>query len=269
MGSGTLSSRTNGQTIDQTWFNQFRDAFDQDLYPRNSSGVPTDQAGSLGTSSYQFLNAYLITIYLTTLKLKNGSYYVNQVAPGGMAADYTITWPTALPGSNLPVSINASGVVTFATITSDQIADATIVGGDIAAGTITSSNITDGTIVGGDITSNVNLAGNSVASNSQLVVVSNTNAATGLSIVRGQVADNAAITTGEGFTCTAGGSGIYGIAFTTAFASAPVVVCGPLLANRTMVPSSIGGGGFNVRIKDLSGTDTNAAWSFIAIGPRS
>jgi hypothetical protein len=94
MSSDTIPSRSNGQTIDSTWFNILRTVLSQDQYPRNASAVATDQGGSLGTSTYRWLAAYLITQYLF-----NGSHSVALAASASLATDYTLTLPTGLPVS--------------------------------------------------------------------------------------------------------------------------------------------------------------------------
>ena len=59
MGSDTLPARANGQTIDQTWFNILQSILTADNYPRNTSGIVTNEAGSLGSKTYQWLKAYI------------------------------------------------------------------------------------------------------------------------------------------------------------------------------------------------------------------
>lgn len=57
MGDNTLSARTNGQTIDQTWFNDIHTALQETVLGRNSSGVPT--AGKdLGSNLYPWGTVY-------------------------------------------------------------------------------------------------------------------------------------------------------------------------------------------------------------------
>lgn len=53
MGIGNLTERGN-TIIRADWFNQLRAALLGDLVPRNASGVPTDQGGSLGTVDYEW-----------------------------------------------------------------------------------------------------------------------------------------------------------------------------------------------------------------------
>jgi hypothetical protein len=59
MGSGSLTTETDGDTASASDVNQYKSALLEDIVPRNSSGVATDQSGSLGTSALRWLNAYI------------------------------------------------------------------------------------------------------------------------------------------------------------------------------------------------------------------
>lgn len=59
MGSDTITARSNGQTIDETWFNIIRSALAGDQFPRNTNGVTESLAGSLGSSTYKFLKMFV------------------------------------------------------------------------------------------------------------------------------------------------------------------------------------------------------------------
>lgn len=111
MGSGTLSVRANGQTIDETWFNQLRTAIHTDLLPRNSSGIVTDLAGSLGDSTHSWLYHYV-----TQLKLTANGNILSVKAPSSLAASYNLTLPGALPNSTIKngiISLNNDGTTSI------------------------------------------------------------------------------------------------------------------------------------------------------------
>jgi hypothetical protein len=55
----TIPARSNGQTINETWFNLIRSVLGVDLVPRNASGVATAVAGSLGSATYPWLKVFL------------------------------------------------------------------------------------------------------------------------------------------------------------------------------------------------------------------
>jgi hypothetical protein len=54
MGLERILTRANGQSVDETWFNLLKKVFIGAFVPRNSSGIPTSLAGSLGTTDYRF-----------------------------------------------------------------------------------------------------------------------------------------------------------------------------------------------------------------------
>jgi hypothetical protein len=108
MGNTTIPTRSDQQTIDSSWFNKLKEAFTQNIVPRNSDGIATDEGGSLGESALAFLGAYLKNLYLVI-----GSKAVKLKAPAGLVADYTLTLPTALPTSTAkPLFMGLTGDVT-------------------------------------------------------------------------------------------------------------------------------------------------------------
>ena len=60
--TNTLLSVTGGK-VRTSHVNQYFQALSQDLVPRNSSGVSTDDGGNLGTSSVQWKSANIRTGY--------------------------------------------------------------------------------------------------------------------------------------------------------------------------------------------------------------
>jgi hypothetical protein len=59
MGSEALPTRTDGQTIDENWFNVLKNTLIQNFLPRNSSGIVTTLAGTLGESAIKWARAYI------------------------------------------------------------------------------------------------------------------------------------------------------------------------------------------------------------------
>ena len=112
MGSGTISARSDGQKINDTWFNILRTALSEDFLPRNSSGVVADVAGSLGSSSYGWLNAFL-----TTAKFKSNGNLVTLQAPAGLAAAYGLYLPAALPSTEQVMTLSAAGQMALLNLT--------------------------------------------------------------------------------------------------------------------------------------------------------
>lgn len=60
MGSNTISVET-ASVIQKTHVNKFQTALAGDILARNTSGVPTDESGNLGSAAIQFLRAYVKT----------------------------------------------------------------------------------------------------------------------------------------------------------------------------------------------------------------
>lgn len=58
MGTNTLTTRTDGETIPASDHNEILQALRQDLVPRNNSNAPEDIIGQLGTSALRWLRAY-------------------------------------------------------------------------------------------------------------------------------------------------------------------------------------------------------------------
>jgi hypothetical protein len=107
MASDTISTRADGDIIDQTWFNVIQSALGVDLVPRNASGVATDQAGSVGTSTYRFLNGQFMNLLL----FSNNTKKVTIKSPNSLAADYSWTLPGSLPSAQSVLTVDASGVM--------------------------------------------------------------------------------------------------------------------------------------------------------------
>ena len=87
MGLESLPTRTDGQTIDQNWFNTIKSILAIDLFPRNASGVVATVVGSLGSATYKWLNLYsrkaeIETGYWSAGDIKSRHTY-NGVVPVG------------------------------------------------------------------------------------------------------------------------------------------------------------------------------------------
>ncbi len=59
MGTNNIPTATDGTIIPSTDHNAIKDALTNSHVPRNTSGVATDQAGSLGSSTFGWLNAFI------------------------------------------------------------------------------------------------------------------------------------------------------------------------------------------------------------------
>lgn len=244
MSTDTIPSRTNGQTIDQVWFNILQAVIGTDFVPRTAGGIVTDIAGSLGQSSFRWLNVYVqaLVIGLLTKQVT--------INAASAAAPYAVHLFTGLPASNLPVSIDASGNLTAVAIT----------GGQIAAATITGSNVQN----------NISLTGKAVQENGLNVVVSSVNAGNSMAIIRGGVASGGTITigSGEGFTVAHPSGGVYDITFSPAFLDTPTVVASINGALGTVSTSMLTNAGVRITTTDNGFTVVDEAFTFIALGQR-
>lgn len=173
---------------------------------------------------------------------------------GNMSAALTVDNSTLDITSN-QIEVKALGIAAA------QIANSTITGSKIASSTITGSNVA----------SNINLPGNQVQENGKNVVVSNTNAAGSLSVIRGIVAAAGNPAGGEGFGSSQIGSGVYDITWTTAFADIPsitVTVFPSTNAIKFSVITAQSASGCTIIIWNFAGSPEQNDFDFIAIGAR-
>lgn len=77
MGTNNLVARNDGDIIQSSDPNQYREALSGDLVPRNSAGVPTNEAGDLGTSSLKWDNAYISITNTNLVQPDSGNLIVN------------------------------------------------------------------------------------------------------------------------------------------------------------------------------------------------
>lgn len=82
MSTETVPDRSNGQTIDQTWYNLLKSIIGGNFVPRNASGVATADGGTLGDSTYTWMRAYITTGYWSLGDIKLHHSY-NGAAPIG------------------------------------------------------------------------------------------------------------------------------------------------------------------------------------------
>jgi hypothetical protein len=66
MGTNNLETKNPGDVISSSDPNQYKDAITQAHVPRNSSGVPTDVAGGLGSTLYRWTTSYISKIFFGT-----------------------------------------------------------------------------------------------------------------------------------------------------------------------------------------------------------
>lgn len=64
MGSNSFNTKNPGDVIASADPNQYKTGLTEDVVPRNSSGVPTDSAGGLGSTLYRWASSYFTRLYL-------------------------------------------------------------------------------------------------------------------------------------------------------------------------------------------------------------
>ena len=91
-----------------------------------------------------------------------------------------------------------------------------------------------------------------------------------LRILRGRIAGNGTITTGQGFTVAKTGTGAYTVTFTASFASEPTITATPQVGlARVATCTNVGTGSAQFRTFDAAGgAAVDQDFHFIAIGPR-
>lgn len=78
MGVDNLSSRANGQYIDESWFGKIRRAFCGTLAPRSVSSLDAESTvGAIGSPSYRFKRAYISSGYFSVGMIKYRIRYVS------------------------------------------------------------------------------------------------------------------------------------------------------------------------------------------------
>lgn len=118
MGSNTVPARIGGTPIKTDWANDLRTAILQDFLARNSSGQVSSGAGSLGSISARWLNAYL-----ENLRLYGNGNLISLKAPSGLPSSYGMTLPAALPGSGRrAMLVDSSGNVVFDQVVQTDLA---------------------------------------------------------------------------------------------------------------------------------------------------
>lgn len=170
-------------------------------------------------------------------------------------------------------------------VTGAKINQNTVTGGptgNIGIATITGGgggNIAGNTIQGNNIATNVNLEGTATRSGGpdpRNLIVSNTNAATNLAVIRLAFASNAGYLVGEGSgvsgtaNATHTGTGIYDITFTTAFNSTPIAVACPASINVAAAVTAISTTTMTVKTNTCTtGSAVDSGFTIIVMGPRT
>lgn len=186
-----------------------------------------------------------------------------QIPAGGLASDSVTT------AKILDTNVTA-GKLADSSVTTAKVADLGITAAKMAVNSVGTANIIDANVTSAKLASNLNLPGTSVQENSKNIVVSNTNAAASLAIIRATTNGATSVTVGEGISSITrlAGAGVYELTWTTPFASTPVVVASLCAASSTItiVVYTATTTKAQVSIFDSSLTNVDKSFSIIAIG---
>lgn len=240
----------------------------------------------------------LILRYAGSYPTPSGNYVALQ-APSSLATGYAFTVPATTPAaagafltsgtsgtlsytntdnSSLEISsstirVKASGV-TGAMLNSNTVDNSTLqyTSSQLSIKDlgVTAAKIANATITGTQVSSSINLPGNAAQENARNLVVSGTNAATSLAIVRGILDSAGNPAAGEGFTTARTGTGAYTVGISNTMASVPAVTAtlSGSTAGASIYIGSVSTSGFTVVVLDIAGAPVDSAFHFHAIGPR-
>ncbi len=205
------------------------------------TGLPSGTASAsynTGTGTFVFQSATNTAADLDgrSLKLRKStvsSYALTLSPPNSLASDYTITLP-ALPGSTKILTIDNSGnmaasygvdgstIVVSSNIL--KVPDGGIGPAQLATDSVIASKILASNVTAAKIESSVNLPGNNVQVNNYGVLAC-AGSSVGMAFLRAAMNADGTLVFNEGFASSSKtGTGTYSLSFTTAFASAPIVV---------------------------------------------
>lgn len=128
-----------------------------------------------------------------------------------------------------------------------------------------------GNISAGQPLTNANFAGKSTQVAGNNIVVSNTNATNGLSVIRAFVdGSSASIISGEGLTVSRLSPGVYTVFFTSPFGDLPAVTVTPNIGAAAFASiTTIVGSSVVVTMRDSSLVPTDINFTIIAVGQRA
>ena len=248
------------------------------------TGLPSGTASASyasvsGTFVFQQATSTAANVDVGTLILRYpGSYptpsgnYIALQAPTSLSSGFAFTLPAALPGSSSFMYVSSGGQFSYTQLDNSTLANnAGII--EVAPNGITAAQIANATITGTQIASNINLPGKFVEIGGQSAVCSANPGTNGLIIIRGQVASNGSIVSGEGFTVTFITTGNYVINFNASFSDKCAFIAtaiNNLAAANTVQTNSGSNYTSSVGVFTLQGgTLTSQPFSFIAIGQRA
>ena len=126
MGTDTIPTRSDSTTILATWWNVFKSVLDGDFVPRNGSGVAAALAGSLGSSTYPWLKAFIGAAASQISLEETGGTFIIKVA-GSTVATFSSTGLTRASLQALGHQLSSScGTFTMSSGTPTDVTNLTV-----------------------------------------------------------------------------------------------------------------------------------------------
>lgn len=184
--------------------------------------------------------------------LSASSFGLTLNPPTAMGADSALTLPT-IPGALAFLTIDASGNIGSSTAFN---------------GSLTTANLSPTAgIVGTQLASNIDLQGALPTANARALVVSNANAVSSLSMLRGFINASGNPVSGEGWTSARAGAGVYLITFLSSFADVPAATVSAAVTNDIAIATVSSSGVSSIVIHvTVAGVLTDNAVNFIIMG---
>lgn len=273
-----------------------------DIQITNSTGVavtPTSIPGLVAPASVEYIPASSTFVWQSNIgiaanmdfgaailrNLSPNSTFALTLQPPTLTSNYTITLP-ALPPTTSLMALDSSGNISAPFSISGGLNASVLTPGSITvtqmgANSVGSVQIINGSISGPQLVNNINMPGDTVQENGKNVIVSNTNAAASLALVRATIARTGGIVSGEGFTIarTGGASlgfpGRWTVTFTTPFADIPAMTGN---SQNTGLPTDdiilwfvrVTAADADILVFDGQvGSSQDSPFSFVAIGQRT
>lgn len=244
--------------------------------PSGSASASFNSIGGVFTfqqASNQAANLDVGPIVIRNTTVSSAGITITPIS--GLASNYTLTLP-ALPSVQNIMMLDNSGNITAPLNVDNSTIEISSNNLQVKNLGITAAKIANSTITGTQVASNINLPGDSVQENGRNVIVSSTNAASSLAIIRGTVDYFGAIIAGEGFTISNPTGGTFIITFTVPFNSGyiPTAIVTPngttgSAQSPRIVALDYASGQVTMYANNGSGTTGwNQSFNFMIIGPR-
>lgn len=166
MGTNTLNNRTDGEVVDQTFFNEIHEALNGDLVPRNTSGAPNDNVQACGTSTFRFSQVFGVLLKFGSvagnLQIEEASGDIVFRRNGTEVGRFTANGldGTDIVSGSVDTTQLADASVTTNKIDTQAVTTVKIADVNVTTAKIADLNVTEGKIANNAVTTNKIAAGN-------------------------------------------------------------------------------------------------------------